>query len=99
MLLVGKSHVDEVKFEDSNTITYHELETDDQWKIEPIREIIEAKAGNIEIPGFSNEELDDILLYLCTSQEASFSSSSSSEVFSGYPCSSINKWSYPYIVT
>ena len=45
----------------------NKLESDDQWKIEPIKEIIEAKAGNMEIPGFSKEELDDILLYLCTS--------------------------------
>ena len=67
MLLLGESHVDEIKFEDSSIITYHKIETDDLWKIEPIKEIIEAKAGNMEIPGFSKEELDDILLYLCTS--------------------------------
>jgi hypothetical protein len=32
------------------------LKSDNQWKIGPIKEIIEANAGSMEIPGFSNEE-------------------------------------------
>ena len=42
------------------------LEAHDSWKISQIKEIVEAKAGQMEIPGFDNNELDDLLEYLCT---------------------------------
>ena len=66
MLLVDKTCVDDVHLEDSNLISYCKLEAHDSWKISQIKEIVEAKAGQMEIPGFDNDELDDLLDYLCT---------------------------------
>ena len=66
MLLLGKTSVDDITMSDSSSLSYHELELTEKWKISPIQEIVEAKAGNLDIPGFSREELDEFLLYLCT---------------------------------
>ena len=64
MLLVDKTCVDDVHLEDSNLISYCKLEAHDSWKISQIKEMVKAKAGHMEIPGFNNEELDDLLDYL-----------------------------------
>ena len=55
MVLMGTTSVDDIK-----------LDEQDVWKISTIREIIETKAGQMEIPGFKSEELETILNHLCT---------------------------------
>ena len=67
MLLLGKSRVEDVKLEDSASLTYHQLDQNETWKVSSIKEIINAKAGLLEVPGFENEELEEILCHLCTS--------------------------------
>jgi hypothetical protein len=66
MILVGKTSVDEVNVGDVESISYFNLSEDQKWKISHIQEIINAKAGNLEIPGFEFEELETILSHLCT---------------------------------
>ena len=66
MILAGKSSVEDVKVEDVDTIPYFNLSEDEHWKIAPIKEIIDVKAGNLDIPGFDLEELESILSHLCT---------------------------------
>ena len=66
MLLVGKTSVYDVKLEDIDKISYFKMEEEDLWKVSTVKEIIEAKAGNLEVPGFDLEELEEILNYICT---------------------------------
>ena len=66
MLLMGKTSIDDVKLSDVDSLTYFKLDEQDVWKISTIREIIETKAGQMEIPGFKSEELETILNHLCT---------------------------------
>jgi hypothetical protein len=42
------------------------MKEEDLWKVSTVKEIIEAKAGNLEIPEFDLEELEDILNHICT---------------------------------
>ena len=65
MLQVGKTSVHEVRKGD--TVEYFKLEAEEIWKVEAIKEIIDTKAGNLEVPGFSTDELNEILLHFCTS--------------------------------
>ena len=67
MLLVGKTSVDKVEKKDAENIHYHTLENEDIWKVDAIKEIIEVKSRRLEISDFDNDELEDILTYLCTS--------------------------------
>ena len=67
MLLVGKTSVDKVEKKDAESIHYHTLENEDIWKVDAIKEIIEVKSRRLEISDFDNDELEDILTYLCTS--------------------------------
>ena len=44
-----------------------ELPEGEEYRIEFIQELIEVKNNIYEVDGFNNEELDDILCFLCTS--------------------------------
>ena len=50
MLLTGKTRVEDVVFEDFNTLTYHPLDQAYSWKVSTINEIINIKAGVVDIP-------------------------------------------------
>ena len=67
MLLLGKYSVEDIDKLDADKIDYFSMDENDSWKVECIREIIEAKEGFFEIQGFNPEELDDMLNFLCTS--------------------------------
>ena len=64
MLLVGKTSVADVRKND--VVSYFKLEDNEFWKVQAIKDIIDTKAGKLDVPGFTMEELDEILLHLCT---------------------------------
>ena len=66
MLLVGKACVEDVKVEDVDNLEYFKLENDELWKITQIQEIINVKAGNMEVAWFEIDELEILLSHLCT---------------------------------
>ena len=66
MILAGKTSVDDVGVADVESLSYFNLSEGEKWKIAPIQEIIQAKAGQLDIPGFETEELETILSHLCT---------------------------------
>ena len=66
MLLVGKTRVEDVKLEDLDLLSYFPLDELERWKIPMINQIVDIKAGQMELPGFELEELEDILHHLCT---------------------------------
>ena len=66
MLLVGKTSVEDVKVEDLDNLECFKLENDELQKNTQIQEIINVKAGNLEVVGFQNDELEILLSHLCT---------------------------------
>ena len=66
MILAGKSSIEDVTVEDVDTIPYFNLSEDEHWKVDSIKEIIDVKAGNLDVPGFDLEKLETILNHLCT---------------------------------
>ena len=46
---------------------YFEVPEGEGFRIEFFKELIEVKNNIYEVDGFNNEELDDILCFLCTS--------------------------------
>ena len=66
LLLTEKSSVDELCKADVRNLMYKPIEKNDDWKVGFIHEIIDLKMNKLEVEGFSEEELADILAYLST---------------------------------
>ena len=66
MLLTGKCRISDVCKGDVKNLQYQKLDQSEAWKVGAIQEILQAKEGLAQIPGFEDDELDFILNYLCT---------------------------------
>ena len=68
MLLTRKSKVEDLKEDDVKNIQYHALSSTEQWRIVTIKELLEMKSGERELPeDWSWGELEDVLHVACTS--------------------------------
>ena len=68
MLRVGhKCNIDELTPSDSKLIKYKLIPNEEKWRVSMVNEITDAKFGQAEIPGFTKEELEAILEFVCTS--------------------------------
>ena len=63
MLLSGRNRIEDLKDVD---IPYHAVPSDEAWRIGFVKEIVDQKQGELEVPGLLKKELDSILEYLCT---------------------------------
>ena len=50
-----------------NNVQYKLVPEEEKWRIPMLKELIEVKAGNWKIEGFSNEELTEIVEFICVS--------------------------------
>ena len=67
LLLKSKAeHVHELNPKDDN-FKYKEVPAGEEFRVDFIKEIIEVKNNKSEVPGFTMEELDEILQHLCGS--------------------------------
>ena len=67
MQLCEKDSIDDLCPNDAMDLRYNPLPENELWKAAMIREIMEVRAGNAMIEGFSSKELDKMMDYLCTS--------------------------------
>ena len=67
MLLIGKYSVEDVKKVDIDKIDYFPLDENETWKVNCMKEILEARESILEIQGFNPDELEEMLNFLCTS--------------------------------
>ena len=66
MLMVNKTNVDAITSDDLKIQIYNVVPTDDEWKINVAKEIIEVKSKNMDLGIFDAAELDDILEHILT---------------------------------
>ena len=66
LLLTKKNRIEEFCKDDLKQMKYEEIEENDGWKVKMINEITDIKFHKLEVEDFSVEELDEILLHLCT---------------------------------
>ena len=64
-IVPGKSSVEQVETNCQN-LKYFPLDEKDRWKVDLIKEVIDAKNDDLEVPGFEIDELETILHHLCT---------------------------------
>ena len=68
LLLTKKSRVQDLEEEDVKQLQYHHLEETEQWRIVIIKEVLEMKSGEREVPeDWSWQELEVVLEVACTS--------------------------------
>ena len=63
MLQSERSSIDDIKNVD---IQYHMVPESEAWRVDFVKEIVDMKHGELEVPGMLLTELDYILNYLCT---------------------------------
>ena len=67
MLLLQKNRIEEINAKDVDTLIYNPVECDQMWKIAFVKELVEVKANQMEVENFDQEEIEEILQYICTS--------------------------------
>ena len=67
LLLTKKNNIDELSKDDVAALHYHEVDPKDGWKIKMIKEITDVKLKQLEVENFTNDELEEIMSFLCTS--------------------------------
>ena len=68
MVLMKKRNITELKSCDvKEHFKYKPVPEDELWRIPLLKEIIEVRTGTYEIEGFTNEEIDEMLEFVCIS--------------------------------
>ena len=65
MLLTENNQIDDLKAGNVD-FAYHTVKEADTWKIDFVKELIDVKNDDLNVAGMNNEELEEILEYLCT---------------------------------
>ena len=67
MLDTNRTSVESVKSSDINSVKYHPLNEDEQWKVNLVHELNGLKYGKLELDNFSDEEIEEMISFACTS--------------------------------
>ena len=67
LLQTDKACVHELLKNDVKDIEYHPVPTKEKWKVDVLKELIENRDGSLVIEGFDDEELSQMINYLCIS--------------------------------
>ena len=65
MLMAEKNTIDELEMGGVD-IKYHDILESEVWRVDFIKKVVDIKFGELEVQGFSTEELEIIQDYLCT---------------------------------
>ena len=68
LMMTNLQSVDELEPAIVSSIEYNSILEEDKWRVDTIKEILDMKYGELNIPaGWTNSELEDILKYCCVS--------------------------------
>ena len=65
LLLTDKFWVEDLKFKDIDDLTYALVKEENEWKIGLVKEMVDEKSGQSQVELMSQDELEEILEYLC----------------------------------
>ena len=66
-LLTGRDMFSNVNKDDISRLSYFPIDENETWRVSLISEIIESREKNLDVPGFNDDELSEILNYACVS--------------------------------
>ena len=67
MLMYDKESINSVEENEINSIEYFPTPVEEKWRIEMLKELLEARHSVMEIPGFSQAEITELIDHVCTS--------------------------------
>ena len=67
MLCGKKSNVEKVNISDVSDVKYHPLKEEELWKVGLVKELNDTEFGKLELENFSEEEIDELICFACTS--------------------------------
>ena len=65
MIQTGKSSIEDLTVEKED-LKYHEVPDAEAWRIDFLKEVVALRYGDLEVSGFSLDELMDIQESICT---------------------------------
>ena len=64
MIKSGNNRIEDLDVRNTD-FEYHLVKDSEKWKIGFVKELIDVKLGDLVVEGFSYEEIDETLRYLC----------------------------------
>ena len=56
-----------MKTNDVDNYKYAPVKSDEMWKIDIVKELVEVRANQVQIEHFSEEEVNELIEHICTS--------------------------------
>ena len=67
MFMTGKSDISELTSDSMRNIEYNPVPIDEEWRIQMLKELIMVKQGERDVENFSQEEINEIIEFVCSS--------------------------------
>ena len=67
MLQCDKNSLHSLMISDIDALVYFPIPDQEVWRIDLIRELLDTRLDIIDVPGFSSEEITDIINFACVS--------------------------------
>ena len=67
MLLCEKGTICDLEIGDLENLTYQEIPESELWRIDLVNELLCIRGNDLELNGFSMEEINDLIEYVCVS--------------------------------
>ena len=67
MLLANKTCVDQLRKSDVLDIPYHQIDVTESWRVDFLNELIDVKEGKLTTDEFTDDEVNQLINYLCIS--------------------------------
>ena len=65
MLNVGKTNIEDLNPTDADSFVYCPVESENEWKIEIAKELLEVQSGCLQLEHFSFKEVQEMLSFIC----------------------------------
>ena len=65
MILADKTRIGDLRA-NLEDFQYHNIPDEEKWRINMLRELVNVKENECTVPGLEENELDEILEYICT---------------------------------
>ena len=67
LFLCNKDTINSLKEDDINRLEYNPIPENEAWRIDLLTELLDTRSSITEIPGFTPEEITEIINFVCTS--------------------------------
>ena len=68
MMMSKKDTIDSIEESDFDSMEYCPVPEGDTWRIDILGELLDSRSSITEIPGFTQEEIQDLIDFVCVSQ-------------------------------